>query len=323
MGCLPDPTILIYSKFWLTVSIVFHQLGYTYYTHFIRLQQPSFLRTVYTPYYMEYVHYYVLFLTCFSGLVFLFGACMGSFMDVARVRLSWKKVVRGRSKCRSCKKELCWYELLPVVSYVVLWGRCYACKKSIPLYHLAAEVLMGLLFVFAFLYALMGGFPYNTLVVLLSAIFLVPIVLQDIETMEVPEHISLLFAYVAFVVGIVTGGISAVLGGLILALPFFLLWLCSSGKAMGLGDAKVAVSLGFLLPSLMSVVSVFMFTFWIGLLVLLGIVLCQLLRKGKMTVRRGTQMPLVPCMAAAHFLVLLTDVSFIDVLYSVQYTLFV
>ena len=272
---------------------------------------------------MEYVHYYVLFITCFAGLVFLFGACIGSFMDVARVRASWKKVVRGRSKCQSCKKELCWYELLPIVSYVVLWGRCYGCKKSIPLYHFAAEVLMGLLFVLAFLYALFGGFPYNAAVMVISAVFLVPIVLQDIETMEVPEHLSLVFAYVALVIGIVTGGISAVLGGIIFALPFFLIWFFSSGKAMGLGDAKVAISLGFLLPSLMGVVSSFLFSFWIGLAVVLGIVLYNLLRKGKVMLRRGMQLPLVPCMAVAYFVVLATGVSFIDVLYAIQYALFV
>lgn len=272
---------------------------------------------------MQIIHYYILFLTCFSGLVFLFGACIGSFMDVARVRASWKKVVRGRSKCGSCKKELCWYELLPIVSYVVLWGRCYACKKSIPIYHLIAEVATGLLFVIAFLYALMGGSLYITGVALLSTVFLVPIVLQDIETMEVPEHLSLAFAYITLVVGIFTGGIGAILGGVVLAVPFFLLWLFSGGKAMGLGDAKVAVSLGFLLPSLIGAVSVFILSFWIGLVVLLGYLLYQLITKGKVTVRKGMQIPLIPCMATAYFLVLFTGISFLDVMYAIQYTLFV
>ena len=268
---------------------------------------------------MEYVHYYILFIACFAGLVFLFGACVGSFMDVARVRASWKKVVRGRSQCRGCKKDLCWYELLPIVSYVVLWGRCYACKKSIPLYHLAAEVLMGLLFVAVFLYAFMGGFLYIAAVALLSAVFLVPIILQDIETMEIPDHLSLVFAYIALGVGVITGGSLAVLGGVVLALPFFLLWFFSSGRAMGLGDAKVAVSLGFLVPSLMNVVSVFMLTFWIGLVVLFVVLLVQIITTKKIKLRRNTQVPLVPCMAGAYFIVLFTDVSFVDLLYMVQH----
>ena len=182
---------------------------------------------------------------------------------------------------------------------------------------------MGLLFVIAFLYALMGGSVYIAGATLLSAIFLIPIVLQDIETMEVPEHISLVFAYVALIVGILTGGIGAILGGVVLAVPFFLLWLFSSGKAMGLGDAKVAVSLGFLLPSLISAVSVFILTFWVGLVVLLGCILYQLIAKGKVTIRKGMQIPLIPCMAVAYFLVLFTGISFIDLIYTVQYLFFV
>ena len=182
---------------------------------------------------------------------------------------------------------------------------------------------MGLLFVGAFLHALVGGSLYITATVLLSALFLVPIVLQDIEAMEVPEHLSLVFAYVALVFGVLTGGIGAILGGIVLALPFFLLWLFSSGKAMGLGDAKVAVSLGFLLPSLISVVSVFVLSFWVGLVVLLGCMLYQLVAKGKVTVRKGMRIPLIPCIAAAYFLVLFTNISFVDVMYAVQYMFFV
>ena len=243
---------------------------------------------------------------------------MGSFFDVIRVRASWKKSVRGRSKCADCKKDLCWYELLPLVSYVVLWGRCSYCKKSIPIYHLLAEILMGTLFVLGFLYFLLGGSLYIAAIVLVSAIFLVPIVVQDIEQMEVSEHISLVFAYVAFAIGLLTGGVEAVLGGVLLALPFFLLWFCSGGKAMGLGDAKVAISLGFLVPSFIGVISVFLFTFWIGVFGLVLYVVCRLVSVGSFSLHRDMHMPLIPSMAAAYFLVLFTGVSFIDVLYAVQ-----
>ena len=261
---------------------------------------------------------FLLFLICISGLVFFGGAGIGSFLDVVRMRSSWGKSVRGRSKCKECKKELCWYELLPIVSYVVLWGRCSYCKKSIPVYHLMAEVLMGLLFVLGFLHFYFIGSLYIASVIILSAIFLVPIVVQDVERMEVPEHISLIFAYVAFTVGLLTGGVGAILGGVLLALPFFLLWFCSGGRAMGLGDTKVAVSLGFLVPSFLSVISVFLFTFWIGVLGLVLYVCFRLVSVGSFSVRRDMHMPLVPSMVAAYFLVLFTGISFVDVLYTVQ-----
>lgn len=263
--------------------------------------------------------YFLLFLICLLGLLFLLGAGVGSFLDVVRMRSSWGKSMRGRSKCKDCKKELCWYELLPVVSYVVLWGRCSYCKKSIPVYHLVAEALMGTLFILGFLYFLYSGSLYITVLIIVSAIFLVPIVVEDIERMEVPEHISLVFAYVALGIGLLTVGVSAVLGGILLAMPFFLLWFCSKGKAMGLGDAKVAVSLGFLLPSLLSVLSVFLFTFWVGIFGLVLYVFYQLVTTGSFSMRRNMRMPLIPSMAIAYFLVLFTGVSFIDMVDAVQW----
>lgn len=262
---------------------------------------------------MGYVQYVWVFLLCVSGLIFLFGACVGSFLDVVRIRSSWKRSIAGRSRCGSCKKDLRWYEMLPIVSYVVLWGRCYACRTSIPVYHLIAEVLMGLLFVLAFWSLLLTGSAYIALVIAISAVFLVPIVLQDIETMEIPEHLSLVFAYVAFVIGFLTGGVGAVVGGVLFAAPFFLLWFCSSGRAIGLGDAKIAVSLGFLLPSLLGVVSSFMFSFWIGVIVVLLCVVYRFFRTGSIRLCRGVRVPFVPFMAIAYFLVLFTGWSFVDV----------
>ena len=284
--------------------------------------------SVILPVYLRYMVYYyiLLFLVCLCGLIFLVGSSIGSFLDVVRMRASWKESTRGRSKCRDCKKDLCWYELLPVVSYVVLWGRCSYCKKSIPVYHLIAEILMGSLFVLAFLYWLSGGLLLVALVSAVSAIFLVPIVVQDIEQMEVPEHISFVFACVAFTLGFLIGGFSALLSGLLLALPFFLLWFCSRGKMMGLGDAKVAVSLGFLLSAILSPIpiyiftfSVFIFTFWIGLIGLVLYVLYRLIAKGSFSMRRDMHMPLIPSMVAAYFLVLLTEISFLDVTVFLQY----
>ena len=238
---------------------------------------------------------------------------------MVRVRSSWKKSVRGRSKCKDCKKDLCWYELLPVISFVVLWGRCSYCKKSIPVYHLIAEIVMGSLFVFSFLYFLVGGFPVIALIAVIAGIFLVPIVVQDIEQMEVPEHISFIFACVALVLGLSLSGLSALISGILLALPFFLLWCCSGGRAMGLGDAKVAISLGLLLPSVMSALSVFIFTFWIGLIGLILYVAYHLIVKGSFSMRRGMRMPLIPSMAVAYFFVLFTGTSFLDVAYTLQY----
>ena len=79
---------------------------------------------------------------------FALGACVASFVNVVSLRLpkgeSW---VRGRSHCLHCKKELRWYELIPVVSYIVQRGCCRRCGKHIAIRYLAVELVLGTLFV--------------------------------------------------------------------------------------------------------------------------------------------------------------------------------
>ena len=252
--------------------------------------------------------------------VFLLGAAVGSFMEVVRVRCSWSKTLFGRSYCAKCKKTLHWYELLPLVSYVAQKGKCKECFCSIPIYHIASEVITGLLFVAAFLFSnslMMAG------IICISAIFLVPLVLSDIERMEVPEHLSLPFAYLTLGIATVTmlenGTMTPVINGMILATPFYLIWLSSAGRAMGLGDAKVALSLGFLLPSVFATLSVFLLTFWVGILGLTLYALhLALTKKKKGKLQKGMRVPLIPSMAIAFYIILFINLSYMDLLLALQ-----
>ena len=248
------------------------------------------------------------------AVLFLFGAVIGSFIDVVRVRESWKSSLRGRSRCTNCGSALTWQMLVPIVSYIYLRGKCASCKYPIPSHHLLSEILMGLAFASSFFFA---DSLYIAGIGIISAVFLVPIVISDIEKMEVPEYFSVPFAYISLGVAIVitlqTGSIVPVLGGVLLAVPFFLIWLCSSGRAMGLGDAKVAVSLGFLLPVWHATISVFVFTFWISTLGLLCYVLYMKTRVRSFRLKRNTRMPLVPGMVVAYAVVLFSDVSFFNI----------
>ena len=246
--------------------------------------------------------------------VFAVGCSVGSFINVVRVRGSWLSALHGRSRCDSCRRSLVWYEVVPVFSYVLLRGRCRACLARIAPSHAAAEVFMGVLFITSFIHA-------DSLAVfgagVLAATFLVPIVLSDIERMEVPEHLSLPFAYGAFVFAAVlvfqTGSIMPVVTGLALAAPFFAVWFFSGGRAMGLGDAKVALPLGFLLPTLLSAVSVAVFSFWLSTIAVLCYVLYMKIRVGSWGLTRRMHVPLVPGIAAGYFLVYYTDLSFLAV----------
>ena len=253
---------------------------------------------------------------------FFLGAAIGSFTEVVRVRSSWRQSLSGRSCCTGCGVLLRWYSLVPVISFCALRGRCGSCGVRIPVSHFVAEFLTGGLFVCAYFFL---SDPYLFYAVLVSAFFLVPITLTDLERMEIPEHFSVPFTILSlvtvFLVMLVAGSGLLVLNGILLAAPFFLIWLFSRGRAMGLGDAKLALPMGFLLPTLTDVLSVFIFTFWIGALICAGYALYVKARTGSFQLTRRIRIPLAPCMVLAYFLVLFTNVSFLDPLYVIQHTL--
>src|SRR3989339_1306488 len=87
----------------------------------------------------------------FSVFVFLFGAVVGSFLNVVKLRLNTgQSVVSGRSKCFTCAKKLKWHELLPIASFVFLRGKCSACKAKVSWQYPLVETITGIIFVLLF-----------------------------------------------------------------------------------------------------------------------------------------------------------------------------
>lgn len=106
-------------------------------------------------------------------LLFILGAIFGSFYLVIGTRLPLKEnVLFGRSRCDNCKTELKWYELIPIVSYILLLGKCKNCHKKISISHLLVEIICGLLFLIGYIYY---GLNYELIIylVLVSATILI------------------------------------------------------------------------------------------------------------------------------------------------------
>jgi leader peptidase (prepilin peptidase)/N-methyltransferase len=94
--------------------------------------------------------------TMIAAIVFLFGLAVGSFLNVCIVRLPRQKpeessVVRPRSHCPACKAPIRAYDNIPLFSYVLLGGKCRACRAPISLLYPAVELLTGLLFLACYL----------------------------------------------------------------------------------------------------------------------------------------------------------------------------
>ncbi len=84
----------------------------------------------------------------FYSIIFLLGLAVGSFLNVVIFRLeSGKKMVNDRSKCMSCGRVLAWHDLLPVLSFIFLKGRCRYCKEKISWQYPIAELFTGIMFV--------------------------------------------------------------------------------------------------------------------------------------------------------------------------------
>lgn len=184
---------------------------------------------------------------------FILGTVLGSFVKALADRSITKKSFWGRSYCPKCRHKLTWYDLSPVISYILLRGRCRYCKKKIGIEYLLVEVVMGILIGFLFWQTLSVAGGSNFLLDLISKIFfitiLVTLFLTDLKKMLIPDRIilpaisiGLIFLLMSaefFVEGVLTGFL---IGGFFLGLIII-----TRGKGMGGGDVKLGAFIGLML----------------------------------------------------------------------------
>lgn len=188
-----------------------------------------------------------------SFFVFLFGLCIGSFLNCVIYRLEEKQSFsKGRSYCPSCKHQLSWKDLIPILSYVFLLGHCRYCKKKISIQYPLVELATGILFILAF----NADHIVQSIYFLLSISFLIIIFVSDLKHYIIPDKVILpailiSLAYNTF--SLVTGDftwsyfVRLFWAGFLPALFFFSLFFFSRGKWIGFGDVKLALFMGFLL----------------------------------------------------------------------------
>ncbi len=189
------------------------------------------------------------------------GAVLGSFLNVLIDRLSTgRSFVRGRSYCEHCKKTLHAPELIPILSYLFLRGRCRHCKTKIPARLFFVEMFSAFLLPSVYLYS--AGYPQNLWVV--PFLFLVlwaymGIFFADFEYGIIPDLLIGIAILVTIPYLIIAGQpfLNHLLAGLGAFTFFLLLNLFTKGKGMGLGDVKLAFSMGFFLGFPLIVVSLY------------------------------------------------------------------
>jgi len=231
-------------------------------------------------------------MTFIIAIIFLIlGLIIGSFLNVVIFRFNTGKSFGGRSGCMTCQNELSWYELIPLISFLFLKGRCKNCKTKISIQYPVVEFITGLVFLSIFL-KFQDIFFINTLAFSISYAYyvtmfsiLLVIAVYDFKHKIIPDTLSLVFGVLAFIglfffndyifyLHIPT--VLEFLSGILLALPFALVWFLSKGTWMGLGDAKLALGLGWLL-GFARILSGAVLAFWTG--AVLGVILILFSKK--------------------------------------------
>lgn len=213
-------------------------------------------------------------------LGFLFGSIIGSFLNVLVLRHGTKSIM-GRSGCFSCGSAIAWYDNIPLLSWILLSGRCRKCGSRISVQYPIVEALCGVLFaaVFAALvpaFVPIGVFDASVLalhVILMGSIIALGV--YDARHTILPDAWVIAFGSSALIVALSTSFAPwhiTLLAGPAAAAPLFALWLVSRGRWMGLGDVKLALGIGWFLGPFYGFIAVFL-AFVIGALVSVGVLL--------------------------------------------------
>jgi prepilin signal peptidase PulO-like enzyme (type II secretory pathway) len=240
--------------------------------------------------------------------IFILGTIIGSFLNVVILRFGKKSVAKGRSFCPKCNKTLEWYELVPILSYFFLLGKCHKCKKKISIQYPLVEFATGLLFVFQYLkisnliFASDFFFLISNLIVYIAVCLLVIIFVYDLYHKIIPDTFSFSFGILSLIYMFINFEGWDLLAPIIFFTPFYLLWRLSDGKWIGLGDGKLAFGFGGFL-GLIYGTSALVLSFWIGAIFAVGLMLIYRLSNSKNNITMKSEIPFGPFMIIAFLIV--------------------
>jgi prepilin signal peptidase PulO-like enzyme (type II secretory pathway) len=215
--------------------------------------------------------------------VFFLGASFASFLNATIYRIEKKfkypDIIKTKSHCEKCKKDLTWWELIPIVGYIILKGKCKKCKNKIKLYYPLSETILGSVFLLFFFYNIIW---YLWIIILFLFIFSS----YDIKYKGIPKdlvHIFLIISTLLFFL------FSFEITNIYFPIGFtmFLLLVNIIKKSFGLGDILVLLGLGILIDYRQYIV-----IFWGGIVIAL-LYSIMLIIKEKKDIRK-TKIPMIP-----------------------------
>ena len=205
------------------------------------------------------------------GGALIAGLLLGSFLSVLISRWPhWRGAGTGRSHCPNCMHELAWYDLIPLISWAVLAGRCRYCNAPISVLYPVLEIsTAGVLGVYAALYGLPAGWFAVDYLILFA---LVALFFFDLKHHMLPDAVVYPFGLVVLIRVFSLRPdllVNALAMGALLSAVFGLLYAVSRGRWLGFGDVKLAFVIGALF-GYPGAIGVTFIAIWAGALVGLG-----------------------------------------------------
>lgn len=229
------------------------------------------------------LYYYTLFWVCIAGL------CLGSFYNVVILRsLSNESIVFPASKCPKCEHPLYWWHNIPVLSYIILRGKCYFCKEKISIQYPIIELITMLLFASAFI---KYGFSYTTLFIMFWLSGLIIMTVTDLKEKIVDCNIAIALGISGTIFCTLQAGlngfISSILGLLAGALIIEIIarigYIFVGSRAMGEGDTYVAAALGAMF-GIQGIISTLIYAFLASMIFIIPVFLYNSYKNNEKTI---------------------------------------
>ena len=192
-------------------------------------------------------------------MIFIFGTIMGSFLNCVAFRLSNNEsILWPASHCNNCQHKLRWYELIPVVSYIIQKGKTRCCNTILPINYLVMEVVTGVLYCVSYH---SFGFSYEFIISLIFISSLITIIVSDIEYMIILDEIIAISAITIIILELIFYGLSGIFAFLTMYVIKLIGDKLFKRESMGGGDIKLMFLFGIVIGYPLSVCDIFLATF--------------------------------------------------------------